>query len=81
MVCGTQAGELLLHLAGEAADGGVVEPVGDGFGFGFFEALDGLVLLLEVAGVFDFGFDRLEFDPDGRGEDDRCVLAELAHIC
>src|ERR1039457_6656285 len=48
---GAQAGELLLHLAGEAADGGVVEPGGDGFGFGFFEALDGLGLLLEVAGV------------------------------
>jgi len=65
---GTEADELLLHLAREAADGGVVEPVGDGLGFGFLEALDGLLLLLEVARVFDFGFDGLEFDPDGAGE-------------
>ncbi len=70
----TKAGELLLHLAREAADGGVVEPVGDGFGFGFLEALDGFLLLLEIAGVLDFGFDRFEFDPDGARER-RCVSA------
>ena len=64
----TELDELVLDLAGEATDGGVVEPVGDGFGLGFLEALDSLLLLLEVAGVLDFGFDRLEFDPDGGEE-------------
>ncbi len=74
----TQTGELLLHLAREAADGGVVEPFGDGFGLGFLEALDGLLLLLEVAGVLDFGFDRLEFDPDGARGAVRFGMARLS---
>ena len=60
----TEAGEFFFHLARETADGSVVEPVGDGFGFGFLEALDGLVLLLEISGEFDFGFDGLEFVAD-----------------
>ena len=68
MVCGRRQGEFLFHLAREAADGGVVEPFGDDFGLGPLEALDVFLLLLEVAGVLDFGFDRFEFDPDGRRE-------------
>ena len=39
----------------------VVEPVGDGALLGFLHALDGALLLQQVAFVLDFGFDRLEF--------------------
>jgi hypothetical protein len=52
--------EFLLHLAGEAADGAVVEPVRNGALLGLLEAIDGALLLMEVAGVLDFGLDGLE---------------------
>ena len=62
---GTDSGESLLHLGGEAADGGVVEPCRDGALLGFAHLFDGAALLVEVAGVFDFGFDcfHLVADP------------------
>src|SRR6516225_1053236 len=47
--------ELLLHFAREAADGAVVEPVGNGSLLGLLETVDGALLLAEVAGVLDFG--------------------------
>ena len=53
--------ELLLHLAGEAADRVVIEPFGNVALFGFLEALDGALLLLEIAFVLDFGFDGFKF--------------------
>ena len=53
----TDAGELFVHLAREARDFGVVEPVRDGALLRALEPLDGLGLLVEIAGVLDFGFD------------------------
>ena len=46
------------HLAREAADGAVLEPLGNGDGLGGFELLDGLLLLVEIAGELDLGLDR-----------------------
>ena len=54
---GANALESFAHLAREAADGVVLKPAGDGDGLGGLEALDGFLLLLEVASEFDFGFD------------------------
>jgi len=53
--------EYFAHLAREAADGAVLDPSGDGDGLGGFELCDGLPLLLEVAGEFDFCFDGAGF--------------------
>src|SRR5882724_1092909 len=60
--------ELLLHFAGEAADRTVVEPLGDVALLGLFQAVDGPLLLVEIAGIFDFGFERLEFVTDVGGQ-------------
>src|SRR5579864_3850115 len=59
--------KFFLHFAGEAADGAVVKPVGDGALLGFLEAIDGTLLLREVAGVFDFSLDGLEIVARLRG--------------
>ena len=56
--------QLLLHLARQAADRGVVEPVRDAALLGLLQSLDGALLLLEVAGVFDLGLDGFEFVAD-----------------
>src|SRR5260370_30661718 len=45
--------QLLVHLAGEAADRLVVEPLGNGALFGFLQALDGALLLLQVTGILN----------------------------
>ena len=45
----------------EAADDAVVDPVGNGDAFGGFELGDGLLLLIEVAGELDLGFDGASF--------------------
>ena len=58
---GANALEGFAHLAGEAADDAVVDPVGNGDGFGGFELVDGLALLVEIAGELDFGFDGAGF--------------------
>ena len=58
---GADALQRFAHLAGEAADGAVFEPTGDGDGLGSFESFDGFLLLLEVAGELDFGFDGAGF--------------------
>ena len=60
--------EFLVHLAREAADRLVVEPVRDDFLFRSLQPLDRLFLLAEVAGVLDLGFDRLELVADVGGE-------------
>ena len=57
--------KLFLHLTREAADGGVVEPLGDRALFGLLQALDGALLLLQIAGVFDFDLDGFELVADG----------------
>ena len=65
---GADVHHLLAHLARKAGDLGVVEPVGNGALLGALEALDRLGLLVEIAGVLDFGFDGLEFVADGSGQ-------------
>ena len=72
--------ELLLHFAGEAADRSVVEPFGNGVLLGLLQALDGALLLQEVAFVLDFGFDGLEFVADLRKKDGPriCGLARIS---
>src|SRR5438876_2741434 len=49
--------QFFVHLAGEAADRGVIKPLGDRALLGLLQALDGALLLLQVTGVFDGGFD------------------------
>ena len=67
MVMRADALQRFAHLARKAADGAVLDPVGDGDGFGGFELFDGLLLLLEVAGEFDFGFDGASFVAERSG--------------
>ena len=62
--------EFFLHLAGESADRVVIEPLGDTALLGFFQPLDGALLLLEIAFVFDFGFDGFEFVAEFGGKAD-----------
>src|SRR6185437_9020250 len=50
---GADAFKSFAHLAGEAADDAIVDPVGDGDGLGGFEFVDGLALLVEIAGKLD----------------------------
>ncbi len=56
----TNLDQYFLHLAGESADRTIVEPLRDGVLLGFFQALDGALLLQKIAFVFDFGFDGLQ---------------------
>src|SRR5690242_16200882 len=64
----TDAGELFVHLAREAAYLRVVEPFWDCALFRFLQALDGSLLLLEIAGVLDLRFHRLQFVARLRGK-------------
>src|SRR5258708_5177174 len=50
---GFYALKFFVHLAGEAADRAVVKPFGNHLLFRFLQTLDGLALLVEVAGVLD----------------------------
>ena len=52
---------LFVHLAREAGDLAVIEPVGNRALLGALQPLDGFGLLVEIAGVLDFGLDGLEF--------------------
>ena len=61
------ARQLLVHLARQARHLGVIEPVGDGAQLGLLQALDRLGLLIEIAGVLDFGLDRFQLVADGSG--------------
>ena len=54
---GTNPLQLLLHLAGETADGLIFEPFGNGDGFGSFQLLNGLLLLVEIPGKLELGLD------------------------
>ena len=65
---GAHLGQLFLHFAGKAADRAVVEPIGDVALLGFLQAIDGALLLSEIACVLDFGFDGLEFVATSRRE-------------
>ena len=62
---GANLDQRFLYLAREAADRTVVEPWRNGVLLGLLEALDGALLLQEVAGVLDLSLDRLEFVADG----------------
>src|SRR5579859_107436 len=53
--------QFFVHLTGEAADRLVIEPFRNGALLGFLQALDGALLLLQIAGIFDGGLHRLEF--------------------
>ncbi len=68
---GADAVEFFYHLAGEAGAGAVVKPGGDGASFVGTEALHGALLLGEVAGEFDAGFDGFELVADPGGERSR----------
>ena len=61
---GADAGELLDHLARETGAGGVVECCGNSASFVGAEASHGFLLLREIAGEFDLGFDGFEFVAD-----------------
>lgn len=62
---GADLDEFLLHLAGETADRAIVEPVGNGALFGLLQTLNGALLLVKIAFVLNFGFDRLKFVAQG----------------
>src|SRR6266566_5645316 len=57
--------QLLLHLARQAAYRTIVEPFRDVALLRFLQTLDGPLLLLQIAFVFDFGFHGFEFVADG----------------
>ena len=65
---GLHAAQSLLHLAREAADRLIVEPIRDGALLRFLQPLHGALLLKKIAFVLDFGFDRLELVADFGGE-------------
>ena len=71
---GADAVEFFDHLAGEAGAGAVVEPVRNGAGFVVAETLHGALLLGEVAGEFDSGFDGLQLVADPGGEGVGCLV-------
>src|SRR5580704_6535323 len=52
--------ELFVHLARQAGDLAVIEPLGNGALLRFLKPLDRLGLLVEIAGVLDLGFDGLQ---------------------
>src|SRR5581483_994219 len=64
----TDFGQLFLHLAREPAHRAVVEPFGNVALLSFLQPVDGALLLLKIAFVFDLRFDGLEFVADGRGK-------------
>src|SRR6476659_2600446 len=60
--------ELFIHLTRKAADLAIIEPVRNEPLLGFFEALDRFALLVKIARVFDFGFNRLHLIASGGRE-------------
>ena len=62
---GTDFAQLLLHFSGKAAHSGVIEPVGNVALLGLLQAIDGSLLLAEIAFVLDFGFYGFEFVASG----------------
>jgi len=60
--------QLLLHLARKPADRRVTKPLRYGPLLGFFQAINGALLLLEIAFVFDLGFNGFQFVAEGRRE-------------
>src|SRR5712671_949467 len=60
--------QLLIHLAREAADLAVIKPVRDHTLLGLLESLDGLALLVKIAGIFNLSFDSLHFVARSRGK-------------
>lgn len=62
---GSDGSEFELGFAFEAVEGGVVEPRGEIAVFHAFGAEDHFVLAVEVAGVFEVGFEEV---PDFGGE-------------
>ena len=75
----TDALELLIHLARKAADFAVIEPVRDQPLLGLLQALDGLALLVKIAGIFDFSLDGLHLIARGGRELDRSELSRTIH--
>ena len=75
MVMGRTRSSVLAHLAREAADGAVLDPVGNGDGFGGLEFFDRFLLLLKVAGELDLGFDGAGFVAKSRAFDGGPELA------
>src|ERR1700751_278903 len=49
--------ELFFHLARQATDARVIEPIGNVALLSLLQPLYGLLLLIEVTGVLDFGLD------------------------
>jgi len=62
---GANLDQRFLYFAREATDRTIVEPLRNGMLLGLLEALDGALLLQEVASVLDLSLDRLEFVADG----------------
>ncbi len=57
----------LAHLAGQAADGAVFDPLRNDHRLGGLELFDGFLLLIKVAGKLELGFDGARFiAQDGR---------------
>ena len=78
---GTDALKGFAHLAREAADGAVLDPVGDGDGLGSFEFFNRLLLLLEVAGELDLSFDGAGFVAEGGAGERRPRGGVLDEFC
>ena len=70
--------EFFLHLAGQSAHRPVIEPFGNVALLGLLQAFDGALLLIEVSGILDFGFDGLELVADFGGKSITAEDAEVA---
>ena len=58
---GAHALELFAHLARKPADGAIFQPLWNRDSLGSLQLLNRFLLLLEIAGELDLGFDRTRF--------------------
>lgn len=68
------AGELFVHLTGQARDLAIVEPIRNRALLGLLQPLDRFRLLVEITGVLNLGLDRLELVADFRWHEFRARL-------
>src|SRR6185312_8028530 len=64
----THSLQFFVHLSRKAADFAVIEPVRDKALLGLLQALNGLALLVKIAGIFNFRLDSLHLIARGRRE-------------
>src|SRR6185437_12372409 len=66
--------QLFIHLAREAADFAVIEPLRNHALLSLLQAFHGLLLLIEIAGIFNFRLDGLHLIPRRRRKTESTML-------